>query len=311
MFEYQDEFASIQHFNQKGIMCKGGGGSSGKVHFPSHMKVAHANWLDDTGTDNMTYSVVALMNIAMSGNSPYSGYVPKDPDDAFFASGNSLSNYTSAYEQLKKFYTWNLDDAYDSYFADDEAKTTAAITAHSDLLEDEIDSKQLPAFKAGMANINSVMSSAYVIGEAMIRDSKVKKVAEADANMRLKRLNDGADLALRRVGTYAEWRKAITTMTSDVARTYLVATRERDDDYLEGLHKDATWDLEMYQYGTQVMASISGSASKAGPRTSKTASAIGGAMSGAAVGANPALMAATGGTSVFIGAALGLAGGLL
>lgn len=286
--------------------CKGGGGGGGgKVDFPAHMKAAHADWLDHTGADTMVFSVVDLMNTAMADSSPYSGYTPKDPDSAFFASGNSLTNYTSAYEQLKRFDEFSFNAVYDGYITDDGDEITAAVSAHSALLDDEINSNVLPAFKAGMTNINATMSSAFPIGEAMIFDSKVKKVAETDANIRLTRLQQGSDLALRRLSANLEWRKIVTSITGELSRVYLVASGERDDDYLEGLHKDATWDLEMYQYGTQVIASIQGSASQASPRKNKVGSAIGGAMSGAAIGANPALMAATGGTSLAMGAALG------
>lgn len=294
-YEYEGEVAE----------CKGGGGgSSGKVDFPAHMKTAHSNWLDNAGADTMAFSVVDLMNTAMSGASPYSGYVPKDPDAAFFAPGNTLSSYTSSYEHLKSFDAFSMDAVFDGYIVDDEARIVAAINAHSVLLEDEIDSTALPNFKAGMTNINATMTSSFVVGEALIRDSKTKKVADTDAKIRLQRLQEGADIALRRVAAWVDWRKFITSTSVEFSRIYLAAYGDRDDDYLEGLHKDATWDLEMYQYGTQVMASISGQPSQALPRKSKTAAAIGGALSGAAMGAplGPPGMAA--------GATLGIAAAL-
>jgi hypothetical protein len=291
--------------------CKGGGGgSSGKVDFPNHMKTAHKDWLDDTGTDTMTFSVVALMNTAMSGASPYNGYVPKDPDAAFFAAGNSLSNYTSVYEYLNDLSSDDLNAIFSSYVTDDDTKITAAIAAHSALLDDEITTNVLPKFKAGMVNTNATMGSAFVIGEALILDSKAKKIADTDAKIRLQRLQEGGDLALRRLGAWVEWRKNVTAISTEASRIYLAAYGDRDDDYLEGLHKDATWDLEMYQYGTQVMASISGQPSQSMPRKSKTASAIGGAMSGAAMGgmiAGASSGAIAGPVGIGVGAALGLA----
>lgn len=311
------EVVSEVSYEYKGPVaeCKGGGGgSSGKVDFPSHMKVAHANWLDDTGSDTMALSVVSLMNTAMSGSSPYSGYVPKDPDAAFFASGDSLSDYTSVYEYLTNLAGDDLDAVFNSYIIDDEARITAAIAAHSALLDDEISTSILPKFKAGMANISATGSSAFVIGEALILDSKAKKVADTDAKIRLQRLQEGGDLALRRLGAWVEWRKSVISLSVESARIYLAAYGDRDDDYLEGLHKDATWDLEMYQYGTQVMASISGNASQSAPRKSKAGSAIGGALSGAAMGAAiaGASKGAVGGpTGAAIGATLGIAGALL
>jgi hypothetical protein len=276
------------------------------------MKTAHKDWLDHTGADTMTFSVVDLMNTAMSGSSPYNGYVPKDPDAAFFAAGNSLSNYTSVYEYLNGLSSDDLNAIFSSYITDDETRITAAIAAHSALLDDEISTNILPKFKAGMVNINATMGSAFVIGEALVLDSKDKKVADTDAKVRLQRLQEGGDLALRRLGAWVEWRKNVTTISTEVSRIYLAAYADRDDDYLEGLHKDATWDLEMYQYGTQVMASISGNATQSAPRKSKTASAIGGALSGAAMGAKvgsvvPGIATAVG---AGVGAALGLAAAL-
>lgn len=285
----------------------GGGGSSGKVDFPSHMKTAHKDWLDHTGTDSMTYSVVDLMNTAMASTSPYNGYVPKDPDTAFFALGNDLSTYTTPYELLKGFDEWGIDAAFDTYMADDAAFITAAIVAHSVRLEDELDNTVLPKFKAGMVNINATMSSAFVIGEAQIRDSKAKKVAEADANIRLQRIQQGSEISIKRMGVWSDWKRTISQLAAEFARLYLAASFERDNSYLEKLHKDTTWDLEMYVYGTQVMACISGTASTVNemPKQSALGGAISGGLSGAAMGS------AIPGIGTGIGAALGIAGSFL
>lgn len=284
----------------------GSGGSSGKVDFPGYMKTAHQDWLDDTGADNMTYSIVDLMNTAMGGASPYNGYTPKNPDDAFFAATKDLGDYSSAYEILKGFDEWGIDTAFDTYMADDAAFITAAVAAHSSQLDDELNNSVLPAFKAGMANINATMGSAFVIGEAKLWDSKVKKVAETDANIRLQRIQQGSEISIKRMGVWADWKKALTQVSGEYSRLYLAASFERDNNYMEKLHKDAVWDMEMYAYGTQVMACISGVASTV--VEGGKGSALGGAMSGAAMGAmafpaNPLLGAAVGG-------AIGLAGSL-
>lgn len=290
--------------------CKGGsggGGSSGKVDFPAHMKTAHKDWLDHTGTDSMTYSVVDLMNTAMSGNSPYFGYTPRDADDAIMASGAVITDYTTPYVHLKSFDEWSFDTAFDNYIADDAAFITAAITAHSTQLEDELDNTTLPAFKAGMANINAVMSSTFVLGEARLRNDKVKRVAEADANIRLQRIEQGSRIAIARMAAYAEWRRIITAMAAEFSKLYLAANMEQDESELSNSRKDAVWDLEMYTYGCQVMACISGTASTTTdlPKENKMANALAGAAGGAAAGA------ALGPWGAAAGGALGLAGSIL
>ena len=285
----------------------GGGGSSGKVDFPDHMKVAHKDWLDNTGTDTMTFSIVDLMNTAMTGTSPYSGYAPKEPDAAFFEVAKTLIDYRTPYELLSCFDKWGIDAAFDTYMADDAAYITNAIDAYSDSLDDEVNTILLPKFKAGMANIKATMSSAFVIGAAQNWDSKGKKVAETEANIRLQRLQQGAEISLKRIGALVDWRRTITTMSAELARLYLAASFERDNNYYEKLHKDATWDMEMYSYGTQVMACISGTASTLTemPKQSALGGAISGALSGAAMGAMVG-----GPAGAIIGGALGLAGGL-
>ena len=261
----------------------GGGGSSGKVDFPAHMKVAHRDWLDHTGTDSMTYSIVDLMNTAMTGNSPYYNYTPIDPDDAFFAVGNDLSDYTTPYELLKGFDEWGIDIAFDTYMADDAALITAAISAHSAQLDDELNSTVLPQFKGGMVNINATMSSAFVIGEALLWESKAKQVAFNDAKIRLQRIQEGSEISLKRMGIWMDWKRITTQIAGEYARLYLAANFERDNNYLEKQHKDKVWDMEMYSYGTQVMAAISGTASTITEMPKQ--SAMGGAMAGAASGA--------------------------
>ena len=287
----------------------GGGGSSGKVDFPAHMKVAHRDWLDNTGTDSMNFSVVDLMNTAQAGDSPYVNYVAKDPDEAFFAAGNSLVSYNTPYEILKTFDDWGIEAIFDTYFADDEAKITAAIVAHSAQLDDEVNINVLPVFKAGMANINATRGSAFVIGEAVIWEGKMKQVALADAKIRLQRIQEGSDVALKRMGIWMDWKRITSQMATEMARIYLAASFESDNNELEKAHKDKVWDLEMYAYGTQVMSCISGTASTVTkmPEQSAMGGAMSGAASGAAIGAqsaNPygvAIGAVVGGIAGYVG----------
>ena len=288
----------------------GGGGSSGQVDYPQYMKLAHANWLDNDGTDSMVFSVIDLMNTAMTGVSPYSGYVAADTGEAFFEPAKDITDYNTPYLTLKGFDEYSFDTAYDSYIADDDVKIVAAVNAHSAQLDDEINTNILPAFKAGLVNINATMSSAFVIGEALIFDSKAKKVAEADANIRLERLKSGAEHALSRVTSYVEWRRLVTTFRAELTRLYLAARHDEDEDNLDASAKDRTWDLEMYQYGNGVLAAIAGSAvSKGGVKSqSSLGGAISGALSGAAMGAQ--VGAAGGPIGAGGGALLGFAASL-
>ena len=298
--------------------CKGGGGgSSGKVDYPAYMKFAHGNWLtglsavDGTGTpDAMTSSVVDLMNTAMSGNSPYYGFTPTDPNTVFFAATKTAADYRSPYEMLKCFDQWSIDTAFTSYMATDASYITAAVAAFTASMDDEINNNVLPAFKAGMDDLNAVATDFYTAGAALIWDTKAKKVAEFEANVRLQRIQAGADISLKRIAALIQWRQTVTQFSGEFSRIYLAAQHEKNTQIFDAGHKDKTWDLEMYQYGTQVMASIAGSATSRGTSSNQSAlgGAIGGALSGAAMGA---MITAGNPVGIAVGAGLGIAASLL
>ena len=50
----------------------------------------------------------------------------------------------------------------------DDTTINAEVAAFTDEQDDERDTQILPRFQAGMANINAVMSSSFVIGERVV-----------------------------------------------------------------------------------------------------------------------------------------------
>jgi hypothetical protein len=214
----------------------------------------------------------------------------------------------------------------------DTTEINADINAFGTLLDTQINATVLPTFRRGMQDINAVQSSAYVLGAALIasnRNNEVVKYGTAlnlqhaqDKNklvvgaaldlMKLKEqglVSDG-DLAYRTAQASHEYNKALAALITEAARIRIVANKEwveADADYDE---KDAKWDLEVFQYGANVLAASSGGTSQAaGAKSNKTASALGGALSGAAAGAM--MTPATPWIGGAIGGAVGLIGGLL
>jgi hypothetical protein len=108
------------------------------------------------------------------------------------------------------------------------------------------------------------------------------------------------------------FQESLMRATIDSNRIAIVAKKEQTDADIQIDDKDALWDLEVFQYGGNLLASIGGGTSSSkGP--SLAASVIGGALGGAAAGAYvgsviPGLGTAAG---AVIGGVLGAAGGLL
>lgn len=298
----------------------GGGSSSGSVNYPSAMKNVFYNWLYGWTTavpdtyDYMTFSVVDLMNAAMrdgSGglpysatgtNSPYYNLTATDPDGAFFGSASSLSTYVgqSPFELLKLFLLETPETLYTTYATDYAASTM--ISAFTNDLNTQYNNTIIPDLANGFANINAVQSSSYAHALAQVAGQKVREVAKITGQIK-------TQIALQRVQVKMEWRRLLSTFSIENSRIYLAAKHEEDESNTHYASENALWDLNIYQFGTQVMASISGSSTQKAPNNKP--STLGAAFSGAATGA---LIASSlpdpTGTSIVIGASIGAIAGI-
>jgi hypothetical protein len=291
------------------------GGSSGSINYPSYMKYMHDNWLTgaDTrggGFDVMTSSIVDLMNSAVRTSlyavttaSPYNGATVIDPDNAFFDSGDSLSDYTgqSAYKLLELFLAETPESLYTTYATD--AAATAMIAAFSTDLATEYEARIIPAYEAGMAGLNATMSSARMIGLSHIAAQQTREVAKFTADIKTR-------IALQRVQMKMEWRRVLSALSVENTRMYIIAKQEEEAAKIEYDAEDALWDLKIYQFGNNTLAAIAGSS--ASTQKIPKPSALGAALSGAAVGGmigaqtgDPTGSAAL--TGAIIGGTLGLA----
>jgi hypothetical protein len=290
--------------------CKSGGagGGTGGASYPDHMVKVHTDWLNKDGTKKVSNSVVDLMNTAMSGDSPFTNFSTVNVDDVFLGKNVTVTSFVSPYSRLSDLGCFNIEGKYAEYLTDDDADIAAAITAESNLIDDEIYQKQLPAFQAGLDDINAVQSSSFILGEALIWDGKNKAMARVSSALRIERLNSRAEISLKRIGAYIEWSRLVTASSIEIARIYTAARHDVDGLTVEIGARDKLFDLTIYQYGVNVMSSITGSAianADPGPGKSGLGGPLSAALSGASVGAMiPGATPATAG----IGAAIGLAG---
>ncbi len=164
-----------------------------------------------------------------------------------------------------------------------------------------------------MRDINAVTSSAFAIGRAVIEDGQTRQVAKYSADLHMKAFSDDA---LQLIALKLEYQKNATHMGAEIRRIGIVAKKEEREDNTEIAVADALWDLELFQYGGNFLASIGAATVQTGlskGKPSKAASAIGGGLSGAAAGAMIGAKSgsAAGYWGAGIGAVVGAAAGLL
>lgn len=295
--------------------------TAGRVDFPTHMKNVHQDWLGTNGSgvlvDTIEDSIVDKMNDAL-GASPYSGMTAHDPATELTAMDTAVAAFNTQVDALDWDGDW--EDAVDAAVAKidaevfDDTYLNADITAFGDNLDDQIENIVLPRFHGGMRDVNAVMSSAFVIGEAIIEGMRDRDVAKYGTELRIKnnfQRNDfvfkGTEAMLRDMMTRVEMEKSVAHYTIEANRLRIVAEKEKKDTENSASINNGRWDLETFQYGANLLASIGGGTviPKGSDSPSKAQSAIGGALAGAAIGGQIG-----GGWGAVIGGMLGgLSGG--
>lgn len=301
-----------------------GGGTSGKVDYPDYMKMLHANMLSGTvdpvagpiiehfTAGNCLYNSIELAQ----ATSPYTGEDAYDPDTdiaLFIAALATFSSTVNGLSTTWSSYVTNAITGADA--AIDDASIDAVTTAHGAVLDDRLQSDILPRFQTGMRDINAVISSSFVVGEAILEAFAARELADFDAKLRVQSYGQRIQLIAQGVRegislkqlklAYSE---SVSRLTTEAYRIKVVMKKEELDEHFEILFKDYTWGIELYQYGANAMGSIAGSAVSAGNKgPSKFQSALGGAMSGAATGA---MLSGGNPIATGVGAMVGMAGGL-
>lgn len=218
----------------------------------------------------------------------------------------NLSDFPSLWDMFGKF-MGGLDlhllwaDVYEDVVHGPEIANT--ITAHSALLRDEIDSKVLPNFLAGMRDINAIQSTTFVIGKALIYDTHTKAVSEFGGALRIAAL----DLTYKMWFKHLDWSTSVVTVYDGLFKSYFEIKFEHDVKDMEYRVKETLWNLNLFDYARAFIGTLNGAAAMTGRNEpSQATKAIGGALSGAAAGA-----AVGGPYGAIAGAALGLSASFL
>lgn len=323
-------------------MAGGGGGASGKVDFPTYMKNFHEEFLSNGGTPVCPtgYAMDELLAAALQTNSPFYGKSAYDPDSDIASIQTRVTLYASEVDAR------NAEDNWGSFVDTAVSKSASALPASGVDLTDVLDPnaianignqlaniadlgaiaenasaafeirtvgryrRSVAQFAAGMADINAVMSSAFIWGLAALEMERQQEINNYETQ-----LETGARLALIQTGVQAQLQAAAERLArrdnfvasgsqilasqdlaylgesartadlqyrvslSKVASKVEQAARDVELDYL-----DATYDFTLFQHGGNFLASISG-APLIPKEPSKFQSVLGGALGGAAAGA--------------------------
>jgi len=284
----------------------GGGGKSGgsgdsttTVRFAPYIESYHENFLAD-----MAFLVDYLDDVGMS---PYGVFTAWDVEDAFFGVGYMISSFPSLYDMYGKFMAGlDVDALFDQIFLDSTSGPliTNLVSEQAVELSDDIEQVADPRFVTGMRDINSVVSSTFVVGRAMMETARTKALSKFDAELRYRMIPVAAD----RWKTHLMWNEAVPKLYAEMIKLYVSARMDAENHSLEIAAKHALWPITVNLHMGNALGALTGAktVTEDVQGASKASKALGGAMSGAAGG-----FMVGGPWGALAGGVLGLAGGLL
>jgi len=283
---------------------KGGGGkTTSTVRYAPYIEDKHQDFLNET---------VARRKAAID-KSPYTGYAAISSDNGFFGVGFTLASFPSLYDMYGKFMAGlDVEVLYSQIYSDlmEGPVTHALVSAESAFLADELKSDILPRYEVGMRDLNAVMSSTFILGKALLEETRLKTVAKYSAGLQYALL----PVVTQRWQTHLEWNKGVVAMYSEIMKLYFTATMDVDNHNLEMVAKDRLWPFTVLDYERVAIAALQGATKSTTSSAGSSgigraiAGTLGGAATGAMIGASftPAFPVA----GAAIGGLLGLAGAL-
>jgi len=319
---YKEVYSIFEEYDGKVALCMGGGGDSDKqitTRYAPYVERYHSSFL---------HTVQSKRN-AILNNSPFADYIDIDVNNAFFGTGYLVSSFPSLYDMFGKFMAGlDVEVLFAQEFEDtvNSPVVSDLVAAQSAMMDDDILINSLPRFQAGMRDINSVMSSSFVVGKAVIEDAKTKALSLFGADLKYRLI----PIAVDRWKTHLEWNKNIVGVYAELMKFYYSAKTDADETNYAMAAKNRLWPFTVLDFERAALGALQGATNTkvdvAGAST--TAKVLSGALSGAAMGAmigagiqqTPAVYAASGamtaapttyaGPGSIIGAGLGIAAAL-
>jgi hypothetical protein len=207
----------------------------------------------------------------ISNKSPFAGYDPNDAvgspsktpfsaldfADGFFGVGYTLASYPSLYDMYGKFIAGlDVDVLFNQIFIDtvNSPNVATLVQAESALMDDDLEANSYPRFEAGMRDINAVVSSTFVIGEAMIEDGKTKALAKFSSELQYKLI----PVAVERWKMVLDWDLKVVQIYNTIITAYFGTAMNITGFNYDMLAKNSLWPFTILEYMRAALGALQG-----------------------------------------------------
>jgi len=305
---YEEIYSESKEYEGDVALCGKGGGGGGdsrtEVRFAPYVEQAHQAFLE----------IMAVKKWLTIDKSPFSGYTDIKLDDAFFGAGYLITSFPALYYMYGKFMSGlDINVLYAQIFEDtvNASAINNLVSAEAVMMDDDIDVNVLPRFQVGLRDINSVISSSYVVGKAMIEDARVKALSKFSAGLKYQMI----PVASERWKAHLDWNKGVVGVYAELMKLYFSAKMDVDNFNYSMAAKNLLWPFTVLEYERAALGALQGATNtKTDVGGSSTfGRAISGALGGAAMGGIAGAMIApsvtAGSSAALAGATVGAGGG--
>lgn len=246
----------------------GGGGSSGKISYPAYMQDMHHQWLNDFSDapgdqpgslDTFPDVATAMLNATTAvGGNPFSGAVAYSPDTDITNAQDALDDFQG---DLASGWTAFLTSAMEGI--DATIASPVDFDGMSNVISDRIRTEQNKAqsrFNARALDIGAIQNSTYAMSLAQLEQATRDRIYEFSTGQEDKLLDARLQLMGSLGGTRLDGMRSVAAQQGQISQLTAVAKFEEKQTNQQWENAEATWDLDLFQYGNNVLASIAGAA---------------------------------------------------
>lgn len=250
-------------------MSKGGGGSgAGKNSWPTYMHNMHHQWLNDFQDDegsrpwvpDLYPNVGETMANAMTavGGNPFTGAVAYSPDTELDNAQDAVDDFNADLAEGWTSYLTSTMEGIDATIA-----SPVDFAGQENVMSDRVrreQNKSLTKFNARALDIGAIQTSTYAMAlvsqEQDTRDRVYEFITKQEDAILAARLGMLGQLGVMRM----DGARSVASQQGQLSQLQIVAKSEEQQINQQWENAEATWDLDLFQYGNNVMASISGGA---------------------------------------------------
>ena len=220
------------------------------VRYAPYVEEKHENFLDRA----------QYFSLLLERDSPYLFYQEIPVNVAFFGESYSIASFPSLYDMYGKFMAGlDIEVLYTQDFATvvESPQVNSLVAAEAALLDDDIDTNVTPRFELGARDVNSSMSSSFIIGKSVIADARVKSISKFSAELKYNLIPIAAEVWK----SHLTWNATVIDKYMEVMKLFFMSKMDVDGYNYNLAAKDKLWPFTVLDQERACIGALQGAKS--------------------------------------------------